>query len=119
MSSNLTIEVQIKLNNKQNIFFTNIFFFNLNSKAIRETLKEQMEQRNILAKKDQERKSLEFKFVSEQDRQAIEDDRKKKVEKHKYLSKFRDVNKAVKITKIILKFLAFYLPLPLLYISIL
>jgi hypothetical protein len=57
-----------------------------------------MEQQKLLHRKDLERKELEFKFVSEQDRMAIEEDRKKRVEKHKYLSKFRDVNKAVMTT---------------------
>lgn len=38
---------------------------------------------------------LEFKFVSEQDRLAREEDKRKRVDKYKYLNKFRDTNKAV------------------------
>ena len=61
------------------------------------TLKEQMEQKNILNKKNLDQKLLEFKFVSEQDRKVVEEDRRKREEKFKYLSKIRDVNKAVNI----------------------
>ena len=66
------------------------------SKAIRESLKEQIEQKIMSEKKKLQTKMLEFKYVSEQDRLAIEEDKRKRIEKHQYLSKFRDQNKQVK-----------------------
>ena len=58
-------------------------------------MKEQIHQKDISIKKEHEKKMLEYKFVSEQDRLAMEDEKKKKFEKFKYLSKFRDENKQV------------------------
>jgi hypothetical protein len=54
-----------------------------------------MEQKIKMDKKIIEKKMLEFKFVSEQDRLAIEEDKQKRTDKYKYLSKIRDENKQV------------------------
>ncbi|RNA23799.1 methyl- -binding domain 4-like [Brachionus plicatilis] len=63
------------------------------NKKIRETLKEQIEQKDRQMKKDFEDKILEFKIVSELDQQFKNDDKTKKIEKAKYLMGYRDENK--------------------------
>ena len=70
--------------------------WNLSSKRLRETLKEQIEQKDRFSKEDFERKSLESKFVKEQDDQWRSEDLKKRNEKFKFLQKYRDENKQVK-----------------------
>ena len=69
-----------------------VFF---NSKRIRETLKEQIEQKDRQLKKEFDDKILEFKIVSELDQQYKNEDRNKRVEKSKYLMGYRDENKQV------------------------
>lgn len=54
-----------------------------------------MSQKDELLKKIFENKSLEYKFFVEQDKNAVEADKKKKAEKLEYLKTFRDENKQV------------------------
>lgn len=56
-----------------------------------------MSQKDELLKKMYENKSLEYKFLVEQDKNAVEADKKKKAEKLEYLKTFRDENKQVKL----------------------
>lgn len=67
------------------------------SKRLRETLKEQMRQKDMLLKKLFASKSLEYKVVVETDRNAVEEDKKKKVDKFEYLKTYRDENKKVRL----------------------
>jgi len=63
------------------------------NKNIRETLKEQMEHKEVTNKKEYDKKLQEFKMVSRQDANQINEDRQKRADKLKFLSEFRDENK--------------------------
>ena len=65
------------------------------SKKIRETLKEQIEQKDKQLKKEMDDKILEYQYVSQQDMKSINEDKKKKVEKFKYLNNYVKENKQV------------------------
>jgi hypothetical protein len=54
-----------------------------------------MDQKDRLEKKLFEEKILEYKAVAAQDLNNVKEDKKKKVEKIKYLNSFRDENKQV------------------------
>lgn len=87
-----------KLSSNKNVFlrryYKMLIFYHL-SKRIRETLKEQIEQKDRVVKKILDEKILEYKLVAEQDLNSINEDKRKKVEKLKYLNTFRDENKQV------------------------
>lgn len=65
------------------------------SKRLRDTLKDQMSQKDQLLKKLFETKSLEYKYFMEQDRIALEAEKKKRAEKFEYMKSYRDENKQV------------------------
>jgi len=65
------------------------------SKKIRETLKEQIDQKDKQIKKEMDDKILEYQYVSQQDMKTINEDKKKKIEKFKYLNNYVKENKQV------------------------
>ena len=65
------------------------------SKQIRDTLKKQMDQKGRLIKHEFESSQLHAKYAIEQDKQILEDDKQKRIEKMKYLTNFRNENKQV------------------------
>ena len=54
-----------------------------------------MEQKEVLNKKEYEKRILEYKFVALQDENCINEDKQKRQERFKFLSTFRDDNKQV------------------------
>lgn len=64
---------------------------------MRDTLKEQISQKDELLKKLFATKSLEYKYFMEKDKCAIEEDNRKRNERVEYLKTFRDENKQVYI----------------------
>lgn len=85
--------------NKNHLFsvirFLNINFFFYLSKRLRDTLKDQISQKDQLLKKLFETKSLEYKYFMEQDRMALEVEKKKRAEKFEFMKTYRDENKQV------------------------
>jgi len=74
------------------------FFFYLygcSSKNIRETLKKQIDQRGRLIKNEFENSKLEVKYVIEQDKNILDEDNRKRIEKLKFLTTYRNENKQV------------------------
>ena len=71
------------------------FIFLFLSKNIRETLKKQIDQKGRLIKHEFETSQLQAKYVIEQDKQILDDEKQKKIEKLKYLTNFRNENKQV------------------------
>lgn len=65
------------------------------SKQIRDTLKKQMDQKGRLIKHEFENSQMHAKYAIEQDKQILEDDKQKRIEKMKYLTNFRNENKQV------------------------
>jgi len=65
------------------------------SKNIRETLKKQIDQRGRLIKNEFENSKLEVKYVIEQDKNILDEDNRKRIEKLKFLTTYRNENKQV------------------------
>lgn len=63
------------------------------NKNIRETLKKQIDQRGRLIKNEFENNKLEVKYIIEQDKSILEEEKSKRVEKLKFLTTYRNENK--------------------------
>lgn len=63
------------------------------NKNIRETLKKQIDQKGRLIKNEFENSQLEVKYVIEQDKNVLNEDKRKRIEKLKFLTNYRNENK--------------------------
>ena len=55
-----------------------------------------MEQKDRYSKKEFDKKILEYKMVAQQDENAINEDKRKKIDRMTYLKKFTEENKQVR-----------------------
>ena len=72
-----------------------LFHFLLISKNIRDTLKQQMDQKGRLIKHEFENNQLEVKYVIEQDKDILSEEKRKRIEKLRFLTTYRNENKQV------------------------
>lgn len=63
------------------------------NKNIRDTLKKQIDQKGRLIKDEFENNQLEVKYIMEQDQNVVNEDKRKRIEKLKFLTTFRNENK--------------------------
>lgn len=63
------------------------------NKNIRDTLKQQMDQKSRLIKHEFENSQLEVKYVIEQDKDILSEEKRKRIEKLKFLTTYRNENK--------------------------
>ena len=67
----------------------------MQSKNIRDTLKQQIDQKGRLIKSEFENNQLEVKYVMEQDQNIVNEEKRKRIEKLKFLTTYRNENKQV------------------------
>lgn len=63
------------------------------NKNIRDTLKQQMDQKGRLIKHEFENNQLEVKYVIEQDKDILSEEKRKRIEKLRFLTTYRNENK--------------------------